>query len=76
MCGSFARTDLYGGRSAMIVPTVTAEMTLREVLPSVLLLPLLRFTLYPGFVRLLVRDALCIARKRRLRLSSQVSKWK
>ena len=27
MCGSSARTDLYGGRSAMIVPTVTGMFT-------------------------------------------------
>ena len=27
MCGSSARTDLYGGRSAMTVPTVTGTGT-------------------------------------------------
>jgi hypothetical protein len=27
VCGSSARTDLYGGRSAMIVPTVTGTIT-------------------------------------------------
>ena len=30
MCGSSARTDLYGGRSAMTVPTVTGTGTLQE----------------------------------------------
>ena len=29
MCGSAARTDLYGGRSVMTVPTVTEHIDVR-----------------------------------------------
>ena len=31
MCGNSARTDLYGGRSAMTVPTVTGTGTLEKI---------------------------------------------
>jgi hypothetical protein len=31
VCGSSARTDLYGGRSAMTVPTVTGTSTLAKL---------------------------------------------
>jgi hypothetical protein len=36
VCGSSARTDLYGGRSAMIVPTVTRTYPVRAELGFVL----------------------------------------
>ena len=56
MCGSSARTDLYGGRPAMSVPTVTGVITIHTAHISEFHRRLLRLALqylslqYPEFL--------------------------
>ena len=74
VCGSSARTDLCGGRSAMTVPTAIGRHS-REFLPIVLTTPCLDTQVRLVPLSIETRRSSCIWRNEFSLLSRQIRRW-